>query len=30
VQYHPEASPEPHDSHYLFQDFMRLMDEWKK
>ena len=27
VQYHPEASPGPHDSHYLFQRFMRMMDE---
>jgi len=25
VQYHPEASPGPHDSHYLFQRFARLM-----
>jgi len=25
VQYHPEASPGPHDSDYLFQDFVRLM-----
>jgi carbamoyl-phosphate synthase small subunit len=25
VQYHPEASPGPHDSHYLFDDFMALM-----
>ncbi len=30
VQYHPEASPGPHDSHYLFRDFRRMMDEWKK
>jgi carbamoyl-phosphate synthase small subunit len=29
VQYHPEASPGPHDSHYLFGDFMKLMAEWK-
>jgi len=29
VQYHPEASPGPHDSHYLFGDFMKLMDENK-
>jgi carbamoyl-phosphate synthase small subunit len=29
VQYHPEASPGPHDSHYLFGDFMKLMEEWK-
>jgi carbamoyl-phosphate synthase small subunit len=27
VQYHPEAAPGPHDSHYLFGDFMKLMDE---
>jgi carbamoyl-phosphate synthase small subunit len=26
VQYHPEASPGPHDSHYLFERFIRLMD----
>jgi carbamoyl-phosphate synthase small subunit len=25
VQYHPEASPGPHDSQYLFDDFIRLM-----
>jgi carbamoyl-phosphate synthase small subunit len=25
VQYHPEASPGPHDSHYLFGDFVTLM-----
>jgi carbamoyl-phosphate synthase small subunit len=25
VQYHPEASPGPHDSRYLFEDFIRLM-----
>jgi carbamoyl-phosphate synthase small subunit len=25
VQYHPEASPGPHDSHYLFQRFVELM-----
>jgi carbamoyl-phosphate synthase small subunit len=29
VQYHPEAAPGPHDSHYLFKDFTRLMTEWK-
>lgn len=27
VQYHPEAAPGPHDSHYLFQDFARVMKE---
>lgn len=26
VQYHPEASPGPHDSHYLFDRFVKLMD----
>jgi len=26
VQYHPEASPGPHDSHYLFREFTKLMD----
>ncbi len=25
VQYHPEATPGPHDSRYLFDDFMMLM-----
>jgi carbamoyl-phosphate synthase small subunit len=25
VQYHPEASPGPHDSHYLFDRFVSLM-----
>jgi carbamoyl-phosphate synthase small subunit len=29
VQYHPEAAPGPHDSHYLFGDFVKMMDEWK-
>ena len=29
VQYHPEAAPGPHDSHYLFRDFGNLMEEWK-
>ena len=28
VQYHPEASPGPHDSRYLFEEFNRLMREW--
>ena len=26
VQYHPEAAPGPHDSRYLFDDFMALME----
>ncbi|WP_404383707.1 glutamine-hydrolyzing carbamoyl-phosphate synthase small subunit [Caenispirillum salinarum] len=29
VQYHPEASPGPQDSHYLFKRFTDLMDEAK-
>lgn len=27
VQYHPEASPGPHDSSYLFEEFIELMEE---
>lgn len=27
VQYHPEASPGPHDSRYLFTQFVHLMDQ---
>jgi carbamoyl-phosphate synthase small subunit len=30
VQYHPEASPGPHDSHYLFKDFRKMMEAFKK
>lgn len=30
VQYHPEASPGPHDSHYLFKEFENLMLEYRK
>ena len=30
VQYHPEAAPGPHDSFYLFDDFVQMMTEWKK
>jgi carbamoyl-phosphate synthase small subunit len=29
VQYHPEASPGPHDSAYLFDDFVKMMMERK-
>ncbi|MGH9453927.1 MAG: carbamoyl phosphate synthase small subunit, partial [Terriglobia bacterium] len=29
VQYHPEASPGPHDSAYLFGRFVKMMEEWK-
>jgi carbamoyl-phosphate synthase small subunit len=27
VQYHPEASPGPHDAHYLFQRFTEMMEK---
>ncbi|MEX1153979.1 glutamine-hydrolyzing carbamoyl-phosphate synthase small subunit [Parvibaculum sp.] len=27
VQYHPEASPGPQDSHYLFERFVKLIEE---
>ncbi len=27
VQYHPESSPGPHDSRYLFEDFIALMKQ---
>ena len=27
VQYHPEASPGPHDARYLFQNFTHLMEQ---
>ena len=30
VQYHPEAAPGPHDSQYLFDEFIQLMMEFKK
>jgi carbamoyl-phosphate synthase small subunit len=30
VQYHPEASPGPHDSHYLFKEFAKMMEDWKR
>jgi carbamoyl-phosphate synthase small subunit len=29
VQYHPEAAPGPHDSYYLFDDFLAMMKENK-
>jgi len=29
VQYHPEAAPGPHDSHYLFDDFVQMMANHK-
>jgi carbamoyl-phosphate synthase small subunit len=27
VQYHPEAAPGPHDSHYLFRRFVELLEQ---
>ena len=30
VQYHPEASPGPHDSHYLFEDFISSIKDHLK
>ena len=30
VQYHPEASPGPHDSRYLFDQFLELVEEVNK
>ncbi|MGA9570648.1 MAG: glutamine-hydrolyzing carbamoyl-phosphate synthase small subunit [Candidatus Acidiferrales bacterium] len=30
VQYHPEASPGPHDARYLFDDFVTRMDEARR
>ena len=29
VQYHPESAPGPHDSEYLFERFVELMDQGK-
>ena len=29
VQYHPEASPGPHDSRYLFDDFIKTIKQTK-
>jgi carbamoyl-phosphate synthase small subunit len=28
VQYHPEASPGPHDALYLFDEFIKLMERY--
>ncbi len=30
VQYHPEASPGPHDADYLFDEFIALMKKWRE
>ena len=29
VQYHPESSPGPHDSHYLFKEFIEMIKRKK-
>jgi len=29
VQYHPEAAPGPHDSFYLFGDFVKMIEEFR-
>jgi carbamoyl-phosphate synthase small subunit len=26
IQFHPEASPGPHDAHYIFEDFIEMME----
>jgi carbamoyl-phosphate synthase small subunit len=30
VQYHPEASPGPHDADYLFEKFVRSMQDARR
>jgi carbamoyl-phosphate synthase small subunit len=30
VQYHPEATPGPHDSRYLFDEFIQMINDHKK
>ncbi len=30
VQFHPDAAPGPHDASYLFDEFMELMDSFKR
>jgi carbamoyl-phosphate synthase small subunit len=30
VQYHPESTPGPHDSRYLFDEFIALIHQYKK
>ncbi|MCX5710591.1 MAG: glutamine-hydrolyzing carbamoyl-phosphate synthase small subunit, partial [Candidatus Omnitrophica bacterium] len=29
VQFHPESSPGPHDSEYLFKEFIKMMEKWR-
>jgi len=28
VQYHPEASPGPHDADYLFKEFLDMVEKY--
>jgi carbamoyl-phosphate synthase small subunit len=30
VQHHPEAGPGPHDSRYVFDQFLRQIEEWQR
>jgi carbamoyl-phosphate synthase small subunit len=30
VQYHPEAAPGPHDAHYLFDEFVRMIKTFRE
>ena len=30
VQYHPESAPGPNDSYYLFEEFKKMIEEFKK
>ena len=30
IQYHPESSPGPHDSRYLFMQFSKMMKQFQK
>lgn len=30
VQYHPEAAPGPHDSRYIFKEFVELIEDYRK
>jgi carbamoyl-phosphate synthase small subunit len=29
VQFHPESAPGPHDSEYLFKEFVTMMERWR-
>jgi carbamoyl-phosphate synthase small subunit len=30
VRYHPEASPGPHDAGFLFDEFKRLIEQYRR